>query len=217
MDPVEKDGVYCLVQGTEVESRTSKGWQLVGVIDGEQALTMNETEVSPQGVAFNGGGATFNTGYLPPTALVTKTYVIKSPWFLLRRSSDNEIGRVTLLLEEASKAVETAKNDLKAALDAGKNAAQEKASYESKANASLAALERKIAERDVALTGQTDVNKTLRATLEKDQQTIEEQTKMIERLNARLGRAAKPTSFERLIEHEEGDGDASSTTGSDGG
>jgi hypothetical protein len=178
--PVDGEGIYCVVQAHEVEPKTREGWLLVGVLDSELAVSMAESE-APQ---WTMNSATLNTGYVAPVPTM-KTYVVKTPTFLLRRGTESELARMVAELEnqrvtqaERQTAMENLQKDYLTL-----KSAKEKADKE-------------IAEAHAKNT----VLQKLREALE-EALTIAKAD--VQRLEERLGKSAQPTSFERLLSQDD--------------
>ena len=126
--------------------------------------------------------ATINTGYIAPVPTM-KTYVVKAPLFLLRKSTDSELARMAQE-RDAQKKVEETQKAVMGSLQTDNltlKGAKEKA-------------DREIAEGRVTI----DLLKAEQGKLQTWAQELVDGTKKLEE---RLGRATKPTSFERLLEH----------------
>lgn len=198
MTPITQQGIFCLVQASDVERKTREGWQLVGVIDAEQATIMGESSVVQSSIPTMGGANYQVNGITLPT---TRSHVIQTPWFLLCRNADSEMGSLGLQLENAvqrcTEALERAK---------------EAQASEAKALKMRDALNTEAAELKRRLDLLEASNKQLTQERTDLKQSISDRDAQIELLQTKLGKRAQPTAFERLMGHGGEDEESSLTS-----
>lgn len=187
MTPITQQGIFCLVQASDVERKTREGWQLVGVIDAEQTTLVGENSVVQTSIPTMGGGANYQiNGITLPT---TRSHVVQTPLFLLCRNADTEMGQLGLQLENAVQRCTEALDQAKAAM-----------ASEVKANKMRDALNTEAAELKRRLDLLDASNKQLTQERTDMLQSVKDRDTQIEILQTKLGKRAQPTAFERLME-----------------
>jgi peptidoglycan hydrolase CwlO-like protein len=198
MTPITQQGVFCVVQAGEVERKTREGWQLVGVIDAEQATLMSESSVVQSSIPTMGGANYQVNGIALPT---TRSHVVQTPMFLLCQSADSALGQLGLQLENAVRTCTEA-------LDRAKQAQTE----EAKATKMMDALNNEAVELKRRLDLLDASNTQLIQERYDMQQSLRDRDAQIEILQTKLGKRAQPTAFERLMEPGGDDDEESSLT-----
>jgi hypothetical protein len=205
MQVIEAEGIYAVISSSDLEKKTSEGWQLVGVLeDAEMIVQSCDTEYPNTGyVTSVASGTSYNMAPTPVSVL--KGHVVKNPLFMIRRSGDNELGRMAIQLEEARKAAQAAT----AKAEAAAKTIQEAAGVEAR-------LTREKEQAVVAATKRAEdaEAKSLATNKKFGEATVSliDAHETIKKLEERLGRNSKPTAYERILdEGKESDEDVKSS------
>lgn len=112
---IDRDGVFKVVDGYDLERSTERGWRLVEILRESDVSVGTDEELHPQFVNHDYGSGSYYGG--DEKVRLDKAHVVERSRFLLRKDPDSAIAEVVDEMDEMESRVSGMERERKAALE----------------------------------------------------------------------------------------------------